>query len=61
MNAQTSPVVESTVVDYGQFCLDGGPEDIYDDSGLDPAQLWEMPGYGIPTNTHPWRTDPAAR
>lgn len=46
--------MESTVIpamDYGQVCLGGGPEDIGDDSDLDPAQLWEMPGHGIPTNT----------
>ncbi|WP_132472006.1 hypothetical protein [Rhodococcus sp. SMB37] len=42
MNAQTSPILESTVVlamDYGQFCLDGGLGDIDNEMELlDQAQ-----------------------
>jgi len=49
MNAQTSPVAESTVVlamDYGQFCLDGGLGDIDNELELLEHAQAEQPSAG---------------
>jgi hypothetical protein len=49
MNAQTSPVAESTVVlamDYGQFCLDGGLGDIDNEIELLEQAQAEQPSAG---------------
>lgn len=49
MNAQTSPILESTVVlamDYGQFCLDGGLGDIDNEIELLEQAQAEQPSAG---------------
>lgn len=49
MNAETSPILESTVVlamDYGQFCLDGGLGDIDNEIELLEQAQAEQPSAG---------------